>query len=117
MCARAAEVESFERRSILRPANQRPEREELIDRLFAVVNVSAAETVRLFEIARRDHLASDDRSRSPGAYFSNCAITLSANSSRRWSNRLLQLVRRKLHVNRHHVFARRRERGSLIDGT
>ena len=83
MRARAAEVKSLERRSILRPANQRPESEELIERLFAVVNVSAAETVCLFEIARRDHLASNDQIAQPGAYFSNCAITLSANSSRR----------------------------------
>ncbi len=111
MRAGAAKVKSLERRSILRPADQRSESEKLIERLFAVMNVSAAETVSLFEIERRDHLAGNDQiAQARRIRFqtdrSRCPQTLPD----AWSNRLLQFVRRKLHVNRHHVFARRRER-------
>jgi hypothetical protein len=41
MRARAAEVKSLERRSILCPTNQRPEREKLIECLLTVMNVTA----------------------------------------------------------------------------
>ena len=60
MRARAAQVKSLEWRAILRPANQRTKSEKLIECLFAVVNVSTAQTIRLFEIDRRDHLRSYD---------------------------------------------------------
>ena len=57
MRARAAEIQSLEWCSILRPTNQRSERKELIERLLAVMNVAAAQSVSLFQIERRDHLA------------------------------------------------------------
>src|ERR1044071_10237715 len=57
MCARAAEVKSLERRAVLRKTNQRTKSKKLIESLFAVVNVSTAQTVLFFQIVRRDHLA------------------------------------------------------------
>src|SRR5205085_11868045 len=57
MRPRAAQVESFQWRSILRPTDQRPESEELIQTLLAVMHMSASETVLTFEIQRRDHLS------------------------------------------------------------
>src|SRR5262249_34296035 len=81
-----------------------------IERLLAVMNVSAAETVALLEVERRDHLTRNDQVADPwrvlfqlsdrvcGKLFSTCGpITL------------LQFVRRELHVNRHHMFARWRQ--------
>ena len=56
MRARAAKIEPLDGCAVLRPSNQRTESEKLIERLFAVVNVAAAQPVSLLEIQRRDHL-------------------------------------------------------------
>ena len=60
MRACAAEIESLDRSSILRPADDWAEGEKLIERLFAVMNVSAAQSVCLFQIKRRDDLPGDN---------------------------------------------------------
>src|SRR5687767_2665934 len=102
MCARAAEVKSLQRCSILRPANQWPEREELVDRLFTVVNVSAAKSVRFFEVARRYHLASDDQiAQSRSILLQLRDHVVCKLFPAHGPIAFLQLVRRKLHVNRH----------------
>ena len=106
MRAGAAQVQSLKRSSILRPANQRTEREKLIERLFAVVNVSAAETVSLFEIERRDYLAGNDQiAQARGVVFQLIDHVSSKLVSTCGPIALPQLVRRELNVNRHHVFA------------
>src|SRR5215813_15475146 len=112
MSARAAQVESLEWRAILRKTNQRTKSKKLIESLFAVMNVSTAQTVLLFEIAWRDHLAGHnqlaDLRRVSFELVDHVARKLVAT---RGPIAVVQLVWRELSVNRHHVFARRRQRG------
>src|ERR1044072_4461525 len=110
MRARAAEVKSLERRAILRETNQRTKSKKLIESLFAVVNVSTAETVLLLEIGRRDHLAGHNHF----AELRRVGFELIDHVARKFITTprpilFSQLVWRELRVNRHHVFARRRE--------
>ncbi len=60
MCARAAQVESRDRRAVLGAAEDRPHREELIERWLAVQDVAPGQPVGRLEIARRDDLLMDD---------------------------------------------------------
>src|SRR4029078_53077 len=111
MRACATQVKSLERCAVLRETNQRSKSKKLIESLFAVVNVSAAQTVLLFEIMRRDYLAGHDHL----AELRRVGFQLVDDVARKLITTprpitLLQLVRRELSVNRHHVFARRRQR-------
>ena len=110
MRACAAEVKSFEWCAILRPADQRSKREKLIERLFTVVNVSAAESVGLFEIEWCDHLAGDDQvAHARSVRFQMVDHTPRKLFTPRIPIAMLEFLRSKLHVNRHHVFALRRQ--------
>src|SRR5436309_8763827 len=60
MRARPAKVKPLDRRSVARPAKQRPHGEELVERELSVVDVPARERVSLLEVERRDHLPVDD---------------------------------------------------------
>src|SRR5687768_2399679 len=111
MRAGATKVQSFKRRAILRPSNQRPERKKLIDCLFAVMNMPAAEPVSLLEIERRDYLACNNQIAQAG----RVSLQLPDHLVRKFFTprgpiTLFQLIRRELHVNRHHMLACRRER-------
>src|SRR4051794_13308481 len=111
MRARAAQIESLERRAILRETNQWTKSKKLIESLFAVMNVSTAQTVLLFEIVRRDHLAAHNHLtelRRVGFELVDDVARKLITTPRPVA--FSQLVWRKLRVNRHHVFACRRER-------
>src|SRR5690242_9511998 len=95
----AAEIEALQRRAILRPTNQRAERKELIERLLAVMNVSAAQTVSLFEIQRRDYLLRHNSiAQSRRIPFQDIQDVRAELVSFCGPIPLLQFVRRKLHV-------------------
>src|SRR5215213_2403398 len=112
MRPRATKIKPLERRSILRPTNQWPKSKKLIDRLFAVVNVPAAQAVSLFEIERRDYLSPNNQiAQARRVFFYLADYVVRKLVAPCGPITLFQLVRRKLHVNRHHVFACRRERG------
>src|ERR1700741_1601448 len=110
MRAGATQVEPLEWSSILSPANQRTESKELIECLFAVVNVSTVETKLLLEIQRRDHLGRNNQvanaRRICFQLVEHVVRKLFATSG---PVALLQLVRCKLNVDRHHVFPGRCE--------
>src|SRR5437762_12055603 len=61
VCSRSTEVETRNRRAVPCPREQRPRDEELIERDFAMEDVSARQPVRALEIERCDHLTPDDR--------------------------------------------------------
>src|SRR3984893_1035136 len=60
MRACATEVKSPDRGSILRPTNNWTKGEKLIERLFTVMNMPAAESVCLFQIKWSNDLPGDD---------------------------------------------------------
>src|SRR5262245_23026435 len=110
MCARATQVEPLEWSAILRPTNQRTKSEKLIQCLFAMVNVSTAETKLLLEIQWRDHLRRNNQitkaRRVSFQLVEHVVRKLLASSG---PVALLQLVWRKLNMDGHHMFARRCE--------
>src|SRR4030095_10004678 len=69
MRAGAAQIQPADWRTILRAANHRSKREELIERHLAMMNVAAAESVRRLEIERRDHSLSDHKALYVGRLF------------------------------------------------
>jgi hypothetical protein len=56
--AGATKIESLDRSSLLRPANQRAKREELVEGLLAMMNMTPTQSIGLFKIERRNNLAS-----------------------------------------------------------
>ncbi len=109
MRAGAAQIQSFKRCAILRPADQRSKRKKLIERLFAVMDVSTAETVGLFEIERCDYLAGDNRlTQTRSILFQLIDHIIRKLVSTRGPIALPQFVRCELDMNRHYVFARGR---------
>src|ERR1041385_2982440 len=110
MCSRAAEIQSFQRSSVLRPTDQRTESKELIQTLFAGMKVSAIETVSPFEIQRRDHLSRNDQvTNAWRIHFQLRNNVLSKLVLPRGPIALSEFVWCKLRVDRHHVFTRRRK--------
>ena len=111
MCTCAAKVKAINWRSILGPTNQWSEREKLVQRLFAVVNVATAQAISLFEIERGYHLTAKYQIlqvRSELAQVvDNCICEF---LSARIPVSASKFVRSELHMNRHHVFAFRRKR-------
>src|SRR5574338_1144544 len=106
MRARATQVKSLEWRAILRPANQWPKSKNLIQSLFAVISVSAAETILLFEIERRNYLACHNLLMETGRISFQLIDHISDKLiAPRGPVAFSQLIRRELHVNRHHVFS------------
>src|SRR5215204_463890 len=57
MRRRTAHVKVFDRRAILRPARCGSQEEELLERQFALENVSLRQSKLAFEIERRQHLS------------------------------------------------------------
>src|SRR5215212_3034327 len=57
MRRRTAHVKVFDRRAILRPARCGPQEEELLERQFALEDVSLRQSKVAFEIERRQHLS------------------------------------------------------------
>jgi hypothetical protein len=111
MCTCATKVKSIKWRSILGPTNQWSEREKLVQRLFAVVDVSTAQPISLFEIERGYHLTAKHqilqvRSELAQVVDNSICEFLSARIPVSPS----KFVRSELHMNRHHVFAFRRKR-------
>src|SRR6185369_4635248 len=116
MRAGAAKIKSLKRGSILRPADQRPEGKELLECLFAVMNVAATEPVLHFEIQRRDNFLSNDQVADAGRvsleFIDYDARKLIAP---RGPIAFFQLVRCKLHVDRHHMLSRRTSERRKVD--
>jgi hypothetical protein len=106
MRARAAQIESAQRRPVLGPSKQRSEGEELIERLLTVVDVSARQPIRLFEIDWRQYLFRENQLAEAGCVLLN----LIENCCRKvFALRIpvgaLQFIRSKLNVNAHHVLS------------
>src|SRR5262245_6579032 len=60
MGANAAEIQATNGRRVLRPIEQRPRDEQLIERKLAVKDVSVGQAVGALEIQRRDRFTRDD---------------------------------------------------------
>src|SRR6185436_15635625 len=56
MRARTAEIEPFDRRGVVGPAQRRPHGEQLVERELAMMNMAAGEAVDLFEVEWCDDL-------------------------------------------------------------
>src|SRR3954466_6168395 len=56
MSARAAQIEILDRRPISCPVQQRTHGENLVERQFAVKDVSTGQAINFFQILRRDDL-------------------------------------------------------------
>src|SRR5450432_3453125 len=69
MRARAAEIESADRRAILRPAGYRAHEEELLEVELTVKDVAFGEAVGALEIERGEDLAGDDGAGDVGRVF------------------------------------------------
>ena len=112
MCARAAQVECRDRRAVLGTAKDRAHREQLVERRLAVQDVASGEPVGGLEIARRDDLPMDDEPFDVRCVFRQRAQNHPSELVRRIGPRPAagEGVGRVLHVDRHHVRARRRER-------
>ena len=63
------QVQPGDRRAVLRPAQHRAHRVELIERVLAVENVAAGQAIALLEIDRRQDLARQDERRQVGTYL------------------------------------------------
>ena len=101
------------------PSRARPHREQLIERRLAVKDVAAGQAVDRFEIERRDDRAARrPAGRCPARSARACAAPSSPSASRiaSRSGRCASVIRRELHVHRHHVLAGRRERRIGTDG-
>src|SRR5438045_3235919 len=61
MRARPAQVQTCDRRAILRASNHGSKREELIERHLAMMNVAATKSVNRLEIKRSDHAPSNNQ--------------------------------------------------------
>src|SRR5687767_1858488 len=61
MRAGAAKIQAFDRRPVLSPSEKRPKREELIERMFTMKDVTAGQAVNLFQVERRQNLAMNDQ--------------------------------------------------------
>src|SRR5438093_13170093 len=108
--AGAAKVESFEWSAVLSPTDKRAKGEKLIDRVFAVKDVSAAEAVALLQVERGDDLAVNDQVAEvwsvAGKGSNNRIAELFAP---RIPAAVFQFIRSILNVDGHHVRAFRRE--------
>ena len=112
MGARAAEVESGDGRPVSGTAENRSHGKELIERRLAVQDVTAGESIRRFEIARRDHLLMNDETldarRVPRQGADDVLPQVVGCIGPRPPAR--ERVWRELHVDRHHVRTGRSER-------
>src|SRR5580693_1493497 len=111
MRATATKIEVVDRRAVARPVEQWPHREKLIERQIAMEDLSAAQSIDIFQILRRDDLVRQDHL---GEIRSVPCQRLYNSLSERLSLALpigLKLVRRVLHVDRHHVLTFGGERG------
>src|SRR5258705_9617843 len=61
MCTGATQVKSLQGRSILGPTNKRSEGKNLVESLFAVMNVSATKAISLLEIEWGDYLSRENQ--------------------------------------------------------
>src|SRR5947208_8938234 len=112
-----AKVKSLARRSVARPAEQRPHGEELVERRLPVVDVPARERVSLLEVERRDHLPVEDEAGKTRSIFGQGldhriaqSVALTAPTP------ALELERGKLHADGHHLLSGGRKRGIAEGG-
>ena len=61
VCARAADIEIFNRSLVRGPAGNRAHEEDLIQRHFGMIGMALRQFIGLFEIKRREHLPIEDR--------------------------------------------------------
>src|SRR5439155_4352164 len=112
MSAGPAEIEIFNWSAVVSAAENGAEGEELIQRVFAMKDVSAAETVGLLQIEGRDDLAVNDQVgevRGVGRKGSNHGIAELVAAGIPAS--VFQFIRSILNMDGHHVRAFRRKRG------
>src|SRR5688500_5373725 len=67
MRAGSTQEEVLDRRGVLRPSENRAHGEELIERGFAVVDLSAGQTELVLQVRRRKYLARHDCGAQPGS--------------------------------------------------
>jgi len=103
----AAHVKVLNRRTILRPARCGTQKEELLERQFALKNISLRQPKFAFEIERRQDLPMQNDVFDVRRMFSNCVDDGVAKSFAFIVPIPLQVVRRILHEARHYVLARR----------
>src|SRR6516225_897359 len=112
MGAGATEIQALERCAVGRPAEERPQAEELIERQLSVKNMSSSQPQHVLKITRCDHLAVKNQGGQIGSVTGK-------RLHHRVAERLPllrpvavpQFVRSELRVNRHHVLTGRCEFG------
>src|SRR5215210_1875212 len=70
--ARSTEEEPFNRRAILSPAQDWPHREQLIESRFAMIDLSAGNSVALLEVDWREQLRGFDSGGDAGCKLLEC---------------------------------------------
>src|ERR1700678_3710609 len=111
MRGRAAHVKLLNRRAIARPSRRGTQKEKLLERKFALKNISFGQSSRALDIQRRDELFADDQALQIRRVLRNRVDDRVAKSLALLVPRATgQLVRRILHETRKNMFSRWRNR-------
>src|ERR1044071_1911573 len=110
MGAGTAEKKIFDGCPIARPTGNRAHEKDLIERHFGVIKISLADTVFRFEVKRRENLAVQNGSfESRRVFFDGIDPGVTQSVALLLPIAVAQMIGRRLHPDRHDVFAGRRQ--------